>query len=102
MPTAELWQPPDIWRDLSTAVINKILDDIEAGPAEGRRYSPANRAEDRAAWRVVEKHRPDFTERQCQDVIKAWLKSGMLSASDYLDPVVYKNRTGLSVLKRPG
>jgi AAA domain-containing protein/DnaB helicase-like protein len=102
VPTAEPWTPPNIWRDLSTTVINKILDNIAAGPAEGRRYSPANRADDRAAWRVVQKHCPEFTPKQCQDVISTWLNSKMLEASDYFDPVLSKNRSGLSVLKRPG
>ena len=33
----------------SEGTANAILDQLDRGPAEGRRYSAANRAEDRAA-----------------------------------------------------
>ena len=102
VPTAEPWQPPDIWRDLSTTVINRILDDIEAGPAEGRRYSHGNRTEDRAAWRTVSQHYPSANEKQARNIIATWMKSGMIEARDYDDPVDRKSRSGLFVIKRPG
>jgi hypothetical protein len=102
VPAAEPWQPPDIWRDLSTTVINRILDDMEAGPAEGRRYSHWNRTEDRAAWRIVSQHYPSANEKQARNIIATWLKSGMIESRDYDDPVARKRRSGLFVIKRPG
>jgi hypothetical protein len=96
------WTPPDIWAALSPSVINAILDDIERGPAEGRKYSPAQDAEERAAWRVVAKHCPAAAnQEQAQGVIKTWKKSGMLTSAPYDDPILRKKREGLTVAKRP-
>jgi hypothetical protein len=90
VPTVEPWQPPDLWRELPIATVNAILDQIERGPAEGRRYSPAIQAEDRVAWPVVHGHCPTFTEKECQIVISTWLKTGMLEGRDYDDPILRK------------
>jgi hypothetical protein len=102
VPTVERWHPPDLWRELPIATANAILDQVERGPGEGRRYSPAKQAEDRAAWRVVQDHCPIFTEKQCQAVILTWLKTGMLEGRDYDDPILRKERKGLFVIRRPG
>jgi hypothetical protein len=103
VPTVEPWDPPDLWRNLPIAIVNAILDQIERGPAEGRKYSAANRAgEDRAAWRVVKDHCPRLEDEQCQTVISTWLKNGMIESQDYDDPVTRKKRSGLIVAKRPG
>jgi hypothetical protein len=100
---AELWQPPDMWQELSTNIINRILDDIEAGPAAGRRYSSAPSAGcDRAAWSVVQKHAPNLGERQCRVVIATWEKTQMVETRDYQDAADRKSRKGLFVVKRPG
>jgi hypothetical protein len=98
----EPWEPPEIWDDIPPALCNSILDDIAAGPAPGRHYSPANRAEDRAAWKVVNKYLPNLTDKQCHRVIATWLDTGMIETFDYTDPVIRKTRSGLRVLKRPG
>jgi hypothetical protein len=102
VPTVEPWHPPDLWRDISTATANAILDQIERGPAEGRRYSVGNRAEARAAWRVVKKDCPTLTDEQAQIVIATWLRNEILESRDYDDPVARKPRKGLYVTRRPG
>jgi hypothetical protein len=103
--TVERWELPDLWRGLSTHVINLILDEIEAGFSNGVRYSSSPRQDvDRAAWRVIQTHAPDRTPEQCQPIIAAWLRSGLLSDQDYEDPTQRKTRKGLFVDagKRPG
>jgi hypothetical protein len=103
VPVAEPWFPPDLWREMSMATTNEILDAIDKGPADGRRYSPAKQATgDRAAWRIVQEHRTNLSEKQCQSVIDTWLKNGMLEKRDYQDPILHKSRAGLFVSKRPG
>jgi hypothetical protein len=103
VPTVEAWDPPDLWHEMTTAVVNAILDQIERGPSEGRRYSASKQAgAERAAWRAVQKHRPDFTEKQCRMVIDTWLRSGMIVSRDYHDARSRRDQPGLSVIKRPG
>jgi hypothetical protein len=101
--TVERWTPPELWADLDSPLLQRILDDIDAGLPNGSRYSAANRAGDRAAWRVLVHHAPGKSEKQAQEVIKAWMKSGLLYAEDYEDPEQRKQRTGLRVnsTKRP-
>jgi len=101
--TVEPWQPPDTWAAMDSALLNKMLDDIEAGLPSGSRYSDANRAGDRAAWQVVIRHAPDKTEKQAREIIKAWVKRGTLYHEDYEDPEQRKPRSGLKVnaTKRP-
>jgi hypothetical protein len=103
--TVERWHPPETWEGLSSDLLNRVLDDIEAGCPDGlSRYSSAPKAgENRAAWRVVVKHAPDKTEKQCRDVITAWIKSGLLYAEEYPDGADRKPRQGLRVnaTKRP-
>lgn len=101
--TVEEWRPPDTWEGLDHALLNRVLDQIEAGLPNGSRYSAASKAEDRAAWRVIVEHAPEKTEKQGRDVIKAWLKSGTLYAEDYEDPTRREKLKGVRVnpSKRP-
>ena len=52
----------------------------------------------------IQTHAPDRTPEQCQPIIAAWLRSGLLSDQDYEDPTQRKRRKGLFVDagKRPG
>jgi hypothetical protein len=102
--TVEIWTPPDAWADLDTPLLNRILDDIDAGMGKGIRYSGAASSKDRAAWHVVLKHAPDKREPDARRIIKAWMASGLLVEEDYDDPSQRKSRKGLSVnaTKRPG
>jgi len=103
MMVVEPWTPPDLWTGLHSVTLNTILDDIEAGMPNGQRYSGDNAAKDRAAWPVVSRHCPTKSEWQCREIIRAWLKTGLLYHREYDDPVSRKPRKGLYIdgSKRP-
>lgn len=101
--TVEPWTPPDTWDGLDGALLNRVLDDIEAGMPNGSRYSTSSGAKERAAWRAVVGHAPDKTEKQAREIIKAWVKSGTVYNEEYEDPTARKKFQGLRVnaTKRP-
>jgi hypothetical protein len=101
--TVEPWTPPEVWENLDSDLQNAILDSIEAGVSDGRRYSDAPRVKDRAAWQVVIKHAPDKNETQAREIIKTWVKAGVLESRDCEDPTERKTVKGLFVVeeKRP-
>lgn len=100
----EAWTPPETWAALSINVLNRILDEIDRGLADGERYSHAPAATDRAAWKVIQRHAPEKTEKQCREVIATWAKNGVLEAQEYRSQAERKLVKGLKVnpLKRPG
>jgi hypothetical protein len=100
--TVELWRPPGESEDLDPPVVHLILDRLEAGPRPGGHYGlrPQTR-EERAAWRVVQMHRPGLTRNRCNDLLKRWIKEGWLVERPYQDPGSRKNYRGLFVVKRP-
>jgi hypothetical protein len=103
--TVEPWAPPDPWDDTDIPTINLILDDIDAGLENGCRYSAAGATKNnRAAWRAVQKRYPGKSEVQCRDMVRTWLRNGVLLEEPYHDPVEQKERIGLRVVasKRPG
>jgi hypothetical protein len=69
----------------------------------GQRYSDAPNAKERAAWYVVKKHCPTKTEGQCREMIRTWVKNGVLCKVDYDDPIERKACKGLRIdaSKRP-
>ena len=103
-PPPKPWQPPKTWQGLDSALLSRILDDIEAGfPDSGSRYSSGNAAAYRAAWKVVLRHAEGKSEAQAIDIIKAWVQSGTLFNERYEDKTARKARKGLRVnaTKRP-
>jgi AAA domain len=97
VPTVEPWDAPDLWRDLPVATANAILDQIERGPGEGRRYSPARQApDDRAAWRVVQDHCAHLNDKQSQTVISTWIKKRWLRAASTTIPASAGTAPGCS------
>jgi hypothetical protein len=102
--TVEPWTPPDLWKDLNIDLVNRILTEIDAGLPNGNRYTNALKADDRAAWKIVIKHTPDKTECQAREIIKTWVKSGLLISEEYENPATRKMVKGLRVdnSKRPG
>ncbi len=98
-----MWAPPDAWEGLSSHLLNRILDEIDAGLPDGNRYSSASAATDRAAWRVVTKHAPDKTESDGRRIIKTWAKNGVIVSQDCENPTTRKTVKGLRVVnaKRP-
>jgi len=100
--TVEPWTPPDIWKDLDDDQIRRILDEIDAGMPDGNRYSDAPSAKTRAAWRVIVEEVPEKTEAQAREIIKTWVKKGVLESYEYENPVDRKNASGLRVRTEKG
>jgi DNA polymerase I-like protein with 3'-5' exonuclease and polymerase domains len=99
----EIWVPPDAWVDLDAERIIRILDKIDAGMPDGNRYSGARSAKKRAAWPIVVAEVPDKPEAQAREIIKGWLKTGLLISREYENPNDRKKAEGLFVdpAKRP-
>ena len=94
-PTAET-QPidPSHLAGLSPTAIT-ILELINAGTADGRRYTAAPPVPDRSAWRIVQRHIPTLTDQQAQTVIDTWLQKGVLELKTYRDPLNRRDTQGL-------
>jgi hypothetical protein len=101
--TVEVWTPPDLWAGLSIALLNEILSAIDAGLTGGGRYTDAPSAKGRAAWRVIVDRAPDKTEGQAREIVRTWVKNGLLVSVEYDDPQQRKTLNGLRVdnAKRP-
>ena len=77
--------------------VNRILDVIEAGLRDGRRFSVAPQAKDRAAWRIVQGQIPALSDNEAQAVIDTWLQNGAVETRSYQDPVYRRDSLGLFV-----
>jgi hypothetical protein len=95
--TVELWQPPEIWTDLSIDLLNRILTQINTGLPDGNRFTDAPSAKERAAWKVVVEHAPNKSEIQAREIIKTWVKNGVLVVRECENPKTRKKVNGLSV-----
>lgn len=98
------WTPPETWSNLSSVSLNAALTEIDEGLPNGQRYSGASAAKpERAAWSIVQKHCHGKSELQCREMVRTWLKTGLLLTEDYEDPIERKPRKGLRVdsSKRP-
>jgi hypothetical protein len=102
--TAEPWKPPETWADLSSERLNQILSVIHAGISGGNFYTDAAKAPGREAWKVVQRFAPDKTETQAREIIRTWVKNGLLVPFEYENPSTRKPVRGLKVdaTKRPG
>ena len=72
-----------------------MIAEIERGMPDGRRFSNHNRAGERQAWPIVQKHCPTKTEAQCRRAVAKWIAQGRLYTDEYHDPTARKMRTGL-------
>jgi AAA domain-containing protein len=101
--TVERWAAPNLFDGLGSATLNAILTEIDEGLPDGKLYSDHGKATDRAAWRVITKH-TDRTEPQARQIVKEWIKTGLLYHESYHDEELRKDRQGLRVqaAKRPG
>jgi hypothetical protein len=95
--TVEPWTPPDIWEGLDDDAFRRILDRIDAGLPDGNRYSAAPTARTRAAWKAVVEELPEKTEAQAREIIKAWVKNGVLECYQYENPKDRHPAEGLRV-----
>jgi hypothetical protein len=89
--------------DLSADLINRILNAIDAGLPDGNRFTDGPNAKDRAAFRVVLEHAAHKSEAQGREIIKAWVRNGVLERYYYDNPQTRKPVIGLrvNVAKRP-
>jgi hypothetical protein len=93
----ERWEPPEVWEGIVPETLNAILDAIDTGMPNGRRYSNHGSAKDRAAWHVVQQHCPGKSEALCRGIITQWIEAAVLIEDKYFDPVNRKERLGLRV-----
>jgi hypothetical protein len=101
--TVAPWTPPKTWAGLSNNLLNQILDVIDAGIPGGNFYTDAAKAPGREAWEVVQRFAPNKTEAQAREIIRTWVKTGLLVPFDYPNPATRKLVRGLKVdsTKRP-
>ena len=101
--TVEPWSPPELWGDLPVDLLNRILTEIDTGLDDGNRYSDGPNVTKRAAWKVVRKHAVHKTEEQAREIIRVWVKNGVLTHDEYENPDTRKSVQGLYVdpAKRP-
>jgi hypothetical protein len=95
--TVEPWTPPDSFAGLSNLTLNQILTDIETGLPDGNRYTDAPNVIERAAWRIIEKYCPGKSEAAARQIIKKWVKSGLLIRKTYENKATRKPANGLWV-----
>ena len=100
--TVEPWTPPALFDGFSTADLNRALDKLGTGMGEGKLYSIAPAATDRAAWRVLQEICPNQSEQVCRNIIKLWAKNKMLTIGPYYDEKERKERAGITGAKRIG
>jgi hypothetical protein len=91
----ESWTPPDVMFGLSNAQAKEILDKIEEGMEDGRRYSHVSSAKTRAAWKVIVDVEPKINEKQAREIIKVWMKSKVLVSKSYRNEKDRKDEEGL-------
>ena len=101
--TIEPWTPPETWTEWILAAQHD--PHCHRHRHGGRRaLSDASAARERAAWKVVVDRAPGKTEAQARDIIKTWVRNGVLVNKDYDNPVTRKSAKGLHLdtTKRPG
>lgn len=100
----EPWSPPETWSGLDIVLLNKILTAISAGLGDGNFFTSTNAETDRAAWKVVEEYATDKSGAQCREIIRVWVRTGLLEPFDYINPKTRRWVKGLKVNdeKRPG
>lgn len=100
--TVERWTPAPLFAGLSSQDLNCVLRKLGAGMDDGRRYSLASAAKDRAAWRAVQEQFPELAEARCRVIIAAWQKNKLFEVGEYDDPVRRDKATGILSAKLLG
>jgi hypothetical protein len=85
------------WADLSNDDLDLMLWKIEGGLTDGNLYSDSNSATTRAAWKVVQNIAPAKSEAQCREIIRIWIKNGVLVKASYTNPKNRKPEQGLKL-----
>jgi hypothetical protein len=97
---AEIWKPPAVMTGMTVAIVNAILDEIDAAPKDARYSDHHNAAEQ--AWPVIQRHVPSCAENRAKQIIRMWIDKGVLVRQSF-ENKDSKKRTGLCVdaVKRP-
>ncbi len=69
---------------------------------EGRLYSAAPLAKERAAWRVLNEICPTQSEALCRRAVATWVKNGVLTIEPYYDTNERKDVEGVTGAKTVG
>ncbi len=94
----EPWRPASPWAAHSPAELNRVLDQLAAGPAPGCRYAPSRRGRAQSRWAGdVLMRRLGVGEAQAAAAVEAWLKTGLLVAGAYHDAEQRRVRMGVTV-----
>ena len=92
------WRPASPWAAHSPSDLNRVLDQIAAGPAPGCRYAPTRRGRASSRWAGdVLMRELGKTEGQAAGMVDAWLKTGLLVAASYHDAEQRRVRMGVTV-----
>jgi hypothetical protein len=97
------WAPPALFEGIAVEDINKLLNIVELGLENGvERYSTGNRSGDRYVVTLVCQEL-GVSDHRAQQMVSAWVKSGLLIERDYMSFKQRKTRKGLYVddTKRP-
>jgi hypothetical protein len=87
---ATVWPYPGTLISLTPETVALVIDEIDQGLPHRQRYSNDNAAKKRAAWQVVQKHRPAATASQCRQMVTTWITKELLYEYDYDDPIARK------------
>jgi hypothetical protein len=93
--TVEPWDPPHTWEGMDPSLQKRILIQIDAGLADGNRYTDGPNAKGREAWRVVLAQVPTKTQQQAKEMVKTWVEAGVLKVREYQNPTTRKLVNGL-------
>lgn len=92
------WRPISPWAAHSIADLNRVLDQLAAGPSPGRLYAPIRRGRTLARWcGLVLVEQLGVADAQAALMIETWIKSGLLLVVTYRDPEQRRERTGVEV-----
>lgn len=100
--TLEPWTPAPLFDGLTDADLNRALRRIEAGLPDGRKYSVAGAAKDRAAWRAVQAEFPKLAEERCKAIVATWTKNEIFEVGEYDDPVRRRQVVGILAVRLVG
>lgn len=96
------WDAPTPEAKLTATQLNEVLDVLSEPPA-GWLYSPTRQGRNNQRWAGLPLVDLGMSEKQAEQMIRAWLKSGLLFPETYRDEEQRKMRTGVRVdqSKRP-
>lgn len=95
--TVQRWMPTPAFGDLSTQDCNDVLDEIEAGPEPGLRFTATKRGGSTrwAGQILIRKY--GKSDDQAKTIIGVWMKNGLLFEREYQHPDWRRSTPGVFV-----